>query len=260
MLSLVPMAGRGSRFVSDGYRLPKPFIPIMGQSMFVAALNSFPPADRFIFLCRTEFLQRFPFERELKKYFPNSLTLSVGSVTEGQACTCLLAEQHMDMNEALIISSIDYQIIYDEHALATMLGDGSIDVIIFTFQAGSISLKAPEAFAYCRTEGDRVLEVVEKRTISDTPALDPAVVGTFYYREAHLFVRGAKQMIERNIRVNGEFYVGTSINQLIEQGCNVRMFPVAKFISFGDPMELQLYQAWEDYFYHEPSHPYGGWR
>ncbi len=262
MISLVPMAGRGSRFISDGYRLPKPFIPIAGKPMFVAALNSFLPADKYIFICQGEFLQKYPFAEELQKYFANSVTLSVDEVTQGQACTCLLAEKHLDMGEELLISSIDYQTIYDEEALASMLADETIDVIIFTFQSGSTCLKAPEAFAYCRTDrdSDRVIEVVEKRTISDTPELDPAVVGTFYYRHAIQFVPGAKQMIERNIRVNNEFYVGTSINQLIEQGLNVRIFPIKKFISFGDPLELQLYQAWEEYFYNEPNHPYNGWQ
>ena len=73
-------------------------------------------------------------------------------------------------------------------------------------------------------------------------------------------MRGAKRMIEKNIRINNEFYVGTSINQLIEEGLDVRIFPVGKFISFGDPFELELYQAWEEFFYQEKRHPYSGWR
>ena len=260
MISLIPMAGRGSRFVQENYSLPKPFIPIMGLPMFVASIKSFPPADKFIFICRKSFLEKYPFEDEARRNFPDCEILSVERVTEGQACTCLLAEPHMDPSKSLLISSIDYQLVYDEVAFERMRVDESIDLVVFTFQTRSITKKNPNAFAYCRVEGDRVVEVVEKRTISDKPELDPAVVGTFYYRRAGDFVRGAKEMIRKDIRVNNEFYVGTSINQLIKENLNVRVFPVDKFVSFGDPFEVHLYQAWEEYFYNEKTHPYHGFK
>ena len=90
-----------------------------------------------------------------------------------------------------------------------------------------------------------VVEVVEKQTISDQPRYDPAVVGSFYFARGKDFVRGAESMIAADCRVNGEFYVGTSINQLIRQGLTVRTFPVEKFLSFGDPLELRVFQAWK---------------
>ena len=260
MISLLPMAGRGSRFVQECYRLPKPFIPIMGVPMFVASIKSFPVAEQYIFICQKTFLDRYPFRKEVDKYFPNATILTVDYVTQGQACTCLLAEDFMDKHESLLISSIDYQMVYDESMFAAMQSDESVDVIIFTFQMKSVAKKDPGAFAYCRIHRDRVIEVVEKQTISDTPEWDQAVVGSFYYRRVSDFADGVKAMIEKNIRVNNEFYVGTSINQLIERGFNVRIFQIEKFISFGDPFDLQLYQAWEDFFYDEMAHPYTGWK
>ena len=261
MIGLVPMAGRGSRFIAEGYRLPKPFIPIMGQPMFVTAIRSLPPADRYIFICQKAFVDKYPFEEEVEKHYPGSRVIAVDKMTEGQACTSLLAEDYLDFDEDLWISAIDSQLVYDVDAFNRLHADKSIDVAIFTFLTGAVTKKDPLAFAYCRTvAGNRVIEVAEKRTISDTPKLDPAVVGTFYYRRAGDFVRGAKKMIAKNIRINNEFYVGTSINQLIDEGLDVRIFPVNKFISFGDPFELELYQAWEEYFYQEKRHPYSGWR
>ena len=77
MVSIVPMAGQGSRFMQDGYRLPKPFIPILGMPMFLAALRSFPDADKYVFLCRENFLGQFPFEREVRQHCPNSTIIPV---------------------------------------------------------------------------------------------------------------------------------------------------------------------------------------
>lgn len=258
MICLIPMAGRGSRFSAEGYNLPKPFIPVMNRPMFMAAIMSLPQADRYILIGQKDFEERYSFQEYAQTHIPNCKVLTVDGVTEGQTSTCLIAEPELNTEETLFIACCDSQLVYDDAYYQTLLNDTSIDVIIWTFQMGSITKKDPIAFAYCRVEDGRVVEVVEKRTISDTPHKDPAVVGAFTYRRAADFLDSSHAMIAKNIRVNNEFYVGTSINQLIEAGKKVVHFPVDKFISFGDPFELQIYQAWEDYFFNEKQHPYKG--
>ncbi|MCJ8344678.1 sugar phosphate nucleotidyltransferase [bacterium] len=259
MINLVPMAGKGSRFQSEGYNLPKPFIPVMGMPMFAASVKSFPYSQSYIFICLSDFLEKYPFQNEIEKHFKNSSIVKVEQVTQGQASTCLLAKDLLDTEESLLISSIDYQVIYDQDHWNELVQDESIDVIIWTFQMKSISVKDPIQFAYCKLkDGNVVEELVEKKTISDQPHLDPAVVGTFYYKKASDFIIGAEEMIDHNIRVNNEFYVGTSINQLIAQGKKVVAFPIDKFISFGDPLDLELYQYWEDFFFNLEDHSYEG--
>ena len=226
--------------------------------MFMAALRSFPDAEKYIFLSRERFLHQYPFEREICRHYNNAKIIPVQQDTEGQACTCLLAEKETLPDDELLISSIDYQIVYPRDVFESLRSDESVDAIIFTFHLNPMENKNPEGFAYCRVEGDRVLEVVEKQTISDNPEKDHAVVGSFYYRRAKEFCSSAKDMVNKNIRVNGEFYVGTSLNQLIGGGSNVRILPVDKFICFGTPFELNMFHAWEEYFYKMKLHPYQG--
>jgi len=255
MISLIPMAGTGSRFSKEGYRLLKPFIPVMkDEPMFISAIRSFPKAEKYIFVCMEQFKRYLNFSNVrnlIQRDFKESMFLFTEQITEGQACTCLLAEDYLDKDDSLLISSIDYQIVFDHEKFVELTHDDSIDVGIFTFLISSITKKNPEAFAYCVVNNEVVTEVVEKRTISSNPNFDPAVVGTFYYRRAEDFVTSAKRMIKKNIRVNNEFYVGTSINQLIEMGEKVVIFPVKSFISFGDPFELELYRFWEEFFFNE---------
>ena len=246
IVNLIPMAGKGNRFIQERYNVAKPFVMVMNEPMIVASVKSFPPADKWVFICRNEHLNKL---KKATSGFKSAVeVVEIDRITEGQACTCLLAEQTFGGDDVLFIASCDYQIIYDEKKYQALMKDPDIDVIIWTFKIGAIKKANPNAFAYCRTEGNRVIEVVEKRTISDNPANDPAVVGSFTYKKARLFSQGAQQMISKNIRVNNEFYVGTSINQLIEQGCNVVCFEVDKFISFGNPFELDLFYYWQEYF------------
>jgi dTDP-glucose pyrophosphorylase len=256
MINLIPLAGKGNRFFLERYNIPKPFIPIQGQPMIAASIGSFPKADTNILICLNEHVLKYKFGERLSEFLPNAEILAIDGVTEGQACTCLLAEKMLHPDKGLFIASCDYQTLYDAEKYQQLLENETVDVIIWTFKINSIKKSDPRHFAYCRVESDRVLEVVEKKIISDTPHLDHAVVGSFTYKTAGLFVRGAKQMIKKNIRVNNEFYVGTSINQLIQDGCKVVVFEVDKFISFGNPFELKVMQFWEDYFNHLEDHPY----
>jgi dTDP-glucose pyrophosphorylase len=113
-----------------------------------------------------------------------------------------------------------------------------------------LPVKNPSAFAYCvvAKDGLTVAKVVEKEVISDKPQFDPLVVGTFWFRRAGDFKRAARSLIDKDIRVNGEHYVGTSINQLIEQGAKFVIFDIDQWISYGDPFELQIMEFWQDHF------------
>lgn len=255
-INLIAMAGRGSRFFQQKYNLPKPFVPVRGQPMFLTAVSAFPPADHTIFIVQDDHLAKYPIDRTIDASHPASTLIATNGVTEGQAATCLLAEAAFDPQASLFIAACDCEMVYDKQRYEALANDPTVDVIIWTFKIGAIKKANPNAFAYCRVENGRVTEVVEKRTISNDPYSDPAVVGSFTYRRSDLFVRGAKEMIAKNIRVNNEFYVGTSINQLIEAGYRVVTFEIDKFISFGNPFELRNFEYWEEYFDQLPDHPY----
>jgi len=131
-----------------------------------------------------------------------------------------------------------------------LVNDPSIDGVIWTYRTRGLPLKNPQAFAYCEVaeDGFQITRIVEKSTISDTPHLDPLVVGTFWYRRAADFKAGANNLINNDIRINGEHYVGTSINHLIDKSLKFVIFDIEQWISFGDPFELQVAEYWDEYF------------
>ena len=238
--NLMPMAGGGSRFVRAGFTELKPLVPVGGEPMFKVACRSFPKADQWIFLGPSLLAQSIP---------PEAALVTIDETTSGQAATCLRAEGQLDPSRPLFIASCDYRTDYDSSAWKALIEDSSIDVAIWTFRLSAQLCKRFDAFAYCRTDHHgRVIEVVEKQTISDRPEMDPMVIGTFWYRRAEDFMRSAKSLIAKDVRVNGEHYVGTSINQLIEKGAKVMTFDIQRWVSFGDPFERDVYEYWRAYF------------
>ena len=112
-------------------------------------------------------------------------------------------------------------------------------------------------YGWVKTDkNDNVIEVLCKKPISDNPINDHAIVGSFYFKKAKYFFEGAKQMIEKNIRINNEFYVDTVMNELVENELNVKVFEIDKYICWGTPNDLRTFEYWQEYFHKAEHHPY----
>jgi dTDP-glucose pyrophosphorylase len=81
-----------------------------------------------------------------------------------------------------------------------------------------------------------VTEVAEKNPISDI-----ATVGVYYWKRGSDYVKYAEQMIEKNKRVNNEFYVCPVFNEAIEGGSKIRIFEIEKMWGLGTPEDLEVF-------------------
>jgi dTDP-glucose pyrophosphorylase len=215
MLNIViPMAGRGSRFAQAGYQTPKPLIPVGDRPMIQWVIENIRPAraHRFIFLCLAEHLASYPeVPEELRRLCPGCDIVSVSGVTEGAACTVLLAKGLIDSDDPLMIANSDQIVdLPIEDYLAA--GDApEVDGLIMTFWSDH------PKWSYCRLRADETVSgVVEKQVVSNE-----ATVGIYNFRHGREFVRAAEQMIAADLRVNGEFYVAPCYNQLIAEGARI---------------------------------------
>ncbi|SHN51164.1 MobA-like NTP transferase domain-containing protein [Butyrivibrio hungatei DSM 14810] len=229
---VVPMAGRGSRFADAGYVNPKPLIDVNGRAMIELVADNIRPKDdfRFIFICQREHMERFPLEDMLGKAAPGCEIIPIDYVTEGAACTVLLAEKFIDNDDALMIANSDQYVDIDiNDYLAKIKG---YDGLIMTMPANH------PKWSYIRyTDEGLVTEVREKEVISDQ-----ATVGIYNYSHGKDFVKYAHQMIDKNIRVNNEFYVAPVYNEMIADGGRITYFDIGeKMHGLGTPEDLNLF-------------------
>jgi len=255
--NLIPLAGDGKRFKDDGYLIPKPLIKVSNLPMIVQAAYALPKSDNFVFLCRQEHLMEFPLEAVLKSYFKNATIITVDHLTEGQASTCLLAESKVDMEAPLNIGACDNSMIYDENVYTKMMSDPETDALIWTFRNNSTVKHNPQMYGWVRTGDNNVAQKVSvKIPLSDNPVKDHAVVGAFSFKKAKYFFKNTHQMIEKNRRINNEFYVDECMNLLIENGLNVKILEVNNYICWGTPNDLKTFEYWQNFFNLTPHHPY----
>jgi NDP-sugar pyrophosphorylase family protein len=236
---VIPMAGRGSRFAQAGYELPKPLIPIHGRPMIEWVIENLRPTrpHRFMFLCLAEHLQRYDVASALSQFAPGCEIVSVDSVTEGAACTVLLAREIIDCDAPLMLANSDQWVdcCVDDYLRST--DDPGLAGLIMTMWADH------PKWSYVRLGADDVVvEVVEKEVVSNE-----ATVGIYNFARGSDYVRAADSMIARDLRVNGEFYVAPTYNQLIEEGLSIGFENIGSvengMFGLGTPEDLEAFIA-----------------
>ena len=248
-VNLIPMSGAGQRFVDAGYDVPKPLIEVAGKPMIARAANSLPNADEWIFVCREFHITESAIDTKLKDIFPNSKVLSVKELTEGQACTCLLAKDLWDDDEMLTIGACDNAMTYQRDCFEKFVADTNTDAIIWSFRNNPAVLQNPSMYGWVDVDGaNNVRSVSCKKPISDDPLNDHAVIGSFTFRRAGDFVVCAEAMINEDIRINNEFYVDVVMDVAVKRGLKVKVFEVDQYICWGTPADLDTYNYWRAYF------------
>ena len=225
---LIPMAGAGSRFAEAGYTFPKPLIEVGNKPMIQVVTDNLNIEAHHIFIVQKEHYQKYNLETVLKLIKPNCSIVQVEGVTEGAACTTLLAKKLINNNNPLVIANSDQFVEWNANEVMYAFSTEGIDGGILTFQSTH-----PKWSYAKKNDCGFVSEVAEKKPISTN-----ATVGIYYYKKGSDYVKCAEEMIEKDIRTNNEFYVCPVYNQLIEKGGKVRTKDIRKMWGLGTPEDL----------------------
>lgn len=237
---IIPLAGKGSRFAEAGYKFPKPLIDMKGKTMIARVIENLKPKNteeyRFIFLVQKEHLDSYSLMDVFRTELPdhNFDVIPVNGITEGAACTVLLASHLINNEDSLMLANSDQ--IIEEGEISRWFNHIQVskeDGCIMTFNANH------PKWSYARlNEEGGVCEVAEKRVISDH-----ATTGIYWFKHGEDFVKNALAMIEKDIRTNGEFYVCPVYNEFILNGGNIGIFEIGEeaMRGVGVPEDLESY-------------------
>ena len=225
------MAGLGSRFREAGYLLPKPLINVVDRPMIQVVTENLDMKAHFIFIVQKSHVKDYSIDILLKKIKPNCTVIEIDELTEGAACTALLAEKYINNNESLLIANSDQFIEWNKVSFLNRCNSSDIDGLILTFKSTDPNC------SYVKTgEGGYITQCREKERISTV-----GTVGIYFWSRGKDFVRCAHKMIEKNLRVNREFYICPSYNEAIAEGARIKGFPVEDVWQIGTPVDLQCF-------------------
>ena len=231
MKVLIPMAGAGSRFEKAGYTFPKPLIEVNGKPMIQLVVENLNVEAEYVFIVQKEHYDKYNLQYLLNLISPDCKIVQVDGITEGAACTTLLAKEYIDNNDALLIANSDQFVDWNSNEFLYSMQAGEVDAGILTFE----SVHPKWSFARVNEEG-LVCEVDEKKPISNK-----ATVGIYYWKQGSDYVKYAEEMIEKDKRVNNEFYVCPVFNEAIDDGLRVKTFDIDKMWGLGTPEDLEVF-------------------
>lgn len=226
---LIPMAGKGSRFEQAGYTFPKPLIEVNGKPMIQVVVENLNIDAKHIFIVQKEHYDKYNLKTMLNLIKPNCEIVVVDGITEGAACTTLLAKEFIDNGDELLLANSDQFVEWDSNKFLYSMQADSADAGILTFN----STHPKWSFAALDNEGN-VCKVAEKNPISDL-----ATVGIYYWKKGSDYVKFAEQMIAKDIRVNSEFYVCPVFNEAILAEKKIKTYNCKKMWGIGTPEDLR---------------------
>lgn len=232
---VIPMAGLGDRMKRAGYTDSKPMIDVLGKPMIQHVVemlgipNEYVPDATFIFIAQADDIAKYTLHEFLSNVVPSgaeTIIYGIDGLTEGAACTVLVATEIIDTDAPLMIVNSDQIIDWEPNPYRNL---SIVDGCIYTFDATG------DHFSYARAnEWGAVTEVAEKKAISKH-----ATAGAYYWNKGSDFVRSANAMIEADDRVNGEFYTAPVYNYANSESIFIR--DVKKVHHLGTPEELKEY-------------------
>lgn len=228
---LVPMAGAGSRFEKAGYTFPKPLIDVRNKPMIQVVIENLNLDANFIYVVQKTHREKYNLDTLLNLITPNCSVIETDGITDGAACTALLAKDLVNNENPLFFANSDQFVEWNSNEFMYKMQESDADGGIVTFNA------THPKWSFAKVDKNGIVtEVAEKNPISDI-----ATVGYYYWKHGSDFVKYAESMINKNIRVNNEFYVCPVFNQAIQDGKQIRTFNIEKMWGLGTPEDLKFF-------------------
>lgn len=234
MKIVIPMAGKGSRFREVGYTFPKPLIEVWGKPMIQVIVENLDLDGDWVFIVLKEHYEQYALKYLMPLITsPNKCEIiQVDSVTQGAACTVLLAKEAINNDEELVLANSDQWVDWNSNHFLKYMRTKDADGGILTFHA----THPKWSFAKLDETSNKIVEVAEKKPISNI-----ATVGIYWFKHGRYFVEAAEQMIAKDIRTNNEFYVCPAFNELISSGKTILNYPIAEMKGLGTPEDLERF-------------------
>lgn len=146
----------------------------------------------------------------------NATILRIHGKTQGAACTALLAAGKIDVDEELLIVNGNELLDTDFLEILENFRGRQLDAGVVVFHS------IHPRYSYVRLDENKlVIEAAEKKPISTN-----ATAGFYWFARGKDYVRAAKNLIRKDARVNDNFYICPTFNQLVLEHMRIGTYQV----------------------------------
>ena len=235
----MPMAGEGSRFLKEGWTTPKPLIELNGQPLFKHAISSVTDKDiqmKYSFIVRQEHIDKYQIDKGVRSFLPEANLFSVVKTTRGAVETCLIAENAIADDDAVIVMDCDLE--FRSKKFMEIIKQILNKPIEEATGGALVSFESNEPrYSYAALGEDGfVARTAEKEVISNH-----ALCGAYFFASGRRFKQIAHLLLAEPAFTKPEYYVSLLFNYLLKDGEKVWLAPMEEYYSYGTPEELKRY-------------------
>lgn len=249
MQIIIPLSGVGKRFVDAGYKDPKPLIVVEGKPIIQHVVELFPDEEKITFICNDEHLKNTNMRQILKNISPTSNIFEVSvNNRKGPVDALLQASELIEDDEEIIISYCDYGTKWDYKKFKQEILKSNADGAIACYKGFHPHMLGSDNYAFVREENMLMLEIQEKKPFTKNKMNEYASNGTYYFKSGKILKQYFKELVEKGISTNNEFYVSMVYNLLKDDNLKILIFEIEKMLQWGTPKDLEEYLIWSNYF------------
>lgn len=248
MTIIIPMSGRGQRFINKGFKEVKPLIIIDGKPIIEHVVDMFSMSDRFIFICANDHLATTNMREVLENIAPNIEIIGIEPHKLGPIYAVQQVYDIIGDDEEVIVNYCDFGCYWDYDDFLYHTRKRNADGAIPAYKGFHPHMLGTTNYAFMRDDQQWMLEIQEKMPFTDNRMNEYASSGTYYFRTGEIMKRFMDLTVTRNLAVNGEFYVSVVYNLLIEAGLKVSIYEIQHMLQWGTPEDVEEYRYHSEYF------------
>ena len=226
---VMPMGGKGSRFLNCGFDFPKPLIEIEGKPFFywsTVSISKFIDVANIIFVVLQEHMDKYQIDEEIHKYFPEAKIHVIPEVLNGAVLTCMEGTKEIEDDLPVLFNDCDHMFrsLAFEHFIES---PQQIDGALLTFFSDE------PKYSYLKFDSeDNVIGTVEKQVISNH-----AICGCYYFRSKEIFIDSAQKYLQAC--QYSEFFMSGVYNIMADNNLTIKAFKTDFHVPFGVPEEYE---------------------
>lgn len=231
------MAGEGSRFRNAGWTTPKPLIELNGKPLFVRAIESVKVDGapmKYSLIVRQEHIDEYGIDKGIREILPDAMIYSVEKTTRGAVETCLIAEDGIADDDAVVVMDCDLEFrseAYKRIIEEALKNEDATGGALVSFDSDEPKYSYAEL-----DESGNVVRTAEKEVISNH-----ALCGAYFFASGKEFKDVAHRLLNEPVMLKPEFYVSLLYNYLLAKGDTVKLATMEDYRSYGTPEELKRY-------------------
>ncbi len=189
--------------------------------------------------------------RHLKTLRPDGRCTVIDAHKQGPGFALLSMLDTLEPQAPVLVTYCDYGMQWDPFDFERFVLATGCDAAVIAYRGFHPHYLYPEKYAYCRMQGDRVVEVKEKGSFTENRENEFASSGGYYFKSASLLKEALNYQLNEGLLHNGESYTSLTVEALLrmtQQTADVRVYEIQRFFQWGTPRDVRVFEHWERAF------------